>query len=101
MEHPQNELSGHARFETSFEITTKMPNRDTSLAAFNITVTGHRLEVSRIPGRQPRAPDLVFLHEGLGSVSHWKDFPRTSRGRDRMPRHRLLALRLGQFGSAG
>lgn len=28
--------------------------------------------MQRIPGR---TPELVFLHEGLGSVSHWKDFP--------------------------
>jgi pimeloyl-ACP methyl ester carboxylesterase len=41
----------------------------------NLTVHGHRLEVKRIPARNRRAPELVFLHEGLGSVSHWKDFP--------------------------
>jgi pimeloyl-ACP methyl ester carboxylesterase len=33
---------------------------------------GHRLEYRRIPGE---APTLVFLHEGLGSVALWKDFP--------------------------
>jgi pimeloyl-ACP methyl ester carboxylesterase len=49
--------------------------RQTSLTLVDITVAGHRLEVHRIPGRQPRAPELVLLHEGLGSVSHWKDFP--------------------------
>lgn len=37
---------------------------------------GHRLEVVRIAAVKPNAPELVFLHEGLGSVSHWKDFPR-------------------------
>jgi pimeloyl-ACP methyl ester carboxylesterase len=44
------------------------------------TAGSHRLEYSRIdPG--PRlgavadAPVLVFLHEGLGSVALWKDFP--------------------------
>ena len=35
---------------------------------------GHRLEVDRIGGDAAR-PTLVFLHEGLGSVSLWKDFP--------------------------
>ncbi len=40
-----------------------------------ITVAGHSLEVLRLPGRLPNAPELVFLHEGLGSVSLWKDFP--------------------------
>jgi len=42
---------------------------------FHVTVQGRSLEVQRIPGVNPQAPELVFLHEGLGSVSHWKDFP--------------------------
>ena len=40
-----------------------------------LKVHGHNLEVHRIPARNPHAPELVFLHEGLGSVSHWKKFP--------------------------
>jgi pimeloyl-ACP methyl ester carboxylesterase len=32
------------------------------------------LEYRLIPG-DPRLPYLVFLHEGLGSVSMWRDFP--------------------------
>jgi pimeloyl-ACP methyl ester carboxylesterase len=40
-----------------------------------LNVCGHELEVLRIRGRRKAAPELVFLHEGLGSVSHWKDFP--------------------------
>jgi pimeloyl-ACP methyl ester carboxylesterase len=43
--------------------------------SLEVTVCGHRLEVERVRGRNPHAPELVFLHEGLGSVSHWKDFP--------------------------
>ncbi|MGS5087996.1 alpha/beta fold hydrolase [Hydrogenophaga sp. A37] len=39
-------------------------------------IHGIELEVAHIPGPQERAP-LVFLHEGLGSVSMW-----TQRGRD-------------------
>ena len=39
-----------------------------------IDVAGHRLECVRIGGAKT-APTLVFLHEGLGSVSLWKDFP--------------------------
>jgi pimeloyl-ACP methyl ester carboxylesterase len=36
-----------------------------------------RIEVQRIVPAAPRAeaPTLVFLHEGLGSVAMWKDFP--------------------------
>ena len=40
-----------------------------------LNVCGHRLEVVRIRGGREDAPELVFLHEGLGSVSLWKDFP--------------------------
>jgi len=39
-----------------------------------VEVGGHRLEVERLAG-DSRRPTLVFLHEGLGSVSLWKDFP--------------------------
>lgn len=53
--------------------TTKMTKRHGRL--FELTVHGHRLEVQRILPSKAHAPDLVFLHEGLGSISHWKDFP--------------------------
>ena len=39
-----------------------------------IAVQGRNLEVLRIPSDR-ELPELVFLHEGLGSVSHWRDFP--------------------------
>ena len=37
-------------------------------------VLGIPLETMRIPGPQDR-PTLVFLHEGLGSVALWRDWP--------------------------
>ena len=37
-----------------------------------IVVQERSLEIKRIVGSEP---ELVFLHEGLGSVSHWRDFP--------------------------
>lgn len=45
-----------------------------------ISVSGIQLEVKHIgrPGHSaadPRKPVCVFLHEGLGSVALWKDFP--------------------------
>lgn len=46
-----------------------------SRETFHLSVCGHHLEVHRIAGLDPDAPELVFLHEGLGSVSHWRDFP--------------------------
>lgn len=48
---------------------------DAKVQASHITVQGRSLEVQRISAGKPNAPELVFLHEGLGSVSHWKDFP--------------------------
>jgi pimeloyl-ACP methyl ester carboxylesterase len=40
-----------------------------------LSICGHILEIQRIAGRNHNAPELVFLHEGLGSVSHWRKFP--------------------------
>ena len=43
-----------------------------------VTVDSHALETLRIhPAgeHEPGAPTLVFLHEGVGSVSLWRDFP--------------------------
>jgi pimeloyl-ACP methyl ester carboxylesterase len=39
-----------------------------------INVCGHRLEVRRI-ATAADGPTLVFLHEGLGSIGQWRDFP--------------------------
>ncbi len=40
-----------------------------------ISVGGRRIELERIPAGVPGRPVLVFLHEGLGSVAMWRDFP--------------------------
>ena len=42
-----------------------------------VLIGGKRLEYVRLPSSHPRegAPAIVFLHEGLGSVSMWRDFP--------------------------
>jgi pimeloyl-ACP methyl ester carboxylesterase len=42
-----------------------------------LTVDGVRLEYRRVAGRSEAdgAPTLVLLHEGLGCVGLWKDFP--------------------------
>ena len=37
-----------------------------------VTAAGHSLEYEWIDGD---APTLVFLHEGLGSIRQWRDFP--------------------------
>ena len=40
-----------------------------------IRVCGRNLEYELIPAHQINRPTLVLLHEGLGSVSMWRDFP--------------------------
>ena len=40
-----------------------------------LTVGGRRLETAWHGPPPDRAPTLVFLHEGLGCVALWRDFP--------------------------
>lgn len=42
-----------------------------------VTIEGVRLEYVRLPSAHARAdlPAMIFLHEGLGSVAMWRDFP--------------------------
>lgn len=41
-----------------------------------ITVGAGEIEYALLESRAANAPTLVMLHEGLGSVSMWRDFPR-------------------------
>ena len=40
-----------------------------------VELSGARLEVERIDVGRSSVPPIVMLHEGLGSVAMWKDFP--------------------------
>jgi pimeloyl-ACP methyl ester carboxylesterase len=40
-----------------------------------VTVAGRAIETLELPGDEARSP-IVLLHEGLGSVGLWRDFPR-------------------------
>lgn len=40
-----------------------------------VTVKNHRLEYELIAARDEAAPTLILLHEGLGSLVLWRDFP--------------------------
>ncbi|MDP3514478.1 MAG: alpha/beta hydrolase [Sulfuritalea sp.] len=40
-----------------------------------VRACGHNLEYQLIPAHQINRPTLVLLHEGLGSVAMWRDFP--------------------------
>ncbi len=48
-----------------------------SLREHWLTVDDHRYEAATLtpPGAAANAPVLVFLHEGLGCVALWRDFP--------------------------
>lgn len=52
-----------------------MSHSEPEKSIFHLNVQGRRLEVLRIGGGRAGAPELVFLHEGLGSASHWREFP--------------------------
>lgn len=41
-----------------------------------VTIAGKRLETLFIEARKQGSPTIVMLHEGLGSIALWKDFPR-------------------------
>ena len=40
-----------------------------------LDLDGARLEYLDLPAARPGRPELLLLHEGLGSVSMWRDFP--------------------------
>lgn len=40
-----------------------------------LTIDANRIEYERIDATAPHARTIVLLHEGLGSVAMWKDFP--------------------------
>ena len=43
---------------------------------FQLTALGHRLQARRLtPEKAGQGPVMVFLHEGLGSIPQWRDFP--------------------------
>ena len=55
-----------------------------------LVAAGHRLEASWLGPGPDAAPTLVLLHEGLGSVRGWRDFPaRLARETHRQERVRL------------
>ncbi|MFO1371229.1 MAG: alpha/beta hydrolase [Candidatus Competibacteraceae bacterium] len=53
---------------------------------FDIQAGGHRLHAERlIPPSAAAGPTLVFLHEGLGSIGQWRNFPATVCARIGLP----------------
>jgi pimeloyl-ACP methyl ester carboxylesterase len=62
-------------------------------------IDGRCIEYAAIPGEAGSAPTLVFLHEGLGSVALWRDFPRKVARRLNAPA--LVYSRFGYGASDG
>lgn len=46
-----------------------------SAATNRYSVDGHWLETARLEASRSDLPTIAMLHEGLGSIAHWKDFP--------------------------
>lgn len=69
-----------------------MPRPRASAATAQVEVAGRALEVLDLPGDKGSSP-LVLLHEGLGSVGLWRDFPARL--------HRLTGRRLIAFSRHG
>lgn len=63
----------------------------------HLVVDGARLEIARLGEPAPGRPTLVFLHEGLGSVALWRDFPAALAARTGCPA--LVYSRQGYGGS--
>lgn len=62
-------------------------------------IDGRTLEYRMIPGDAVRTPTLVFLHEGLGSVGLWRDFP--DKVAQRLGARTLIYSRFGYGNSDG
>ena len=63
----------------------------------HLNAGGHRLEYQLIAARQAGLPTLVFLHQGLGCLALWRDFP--SRLASRSGCRTLVYSRYGYGGS--
>ncbi|MEP6548993.1 MAG: benzoate-CoA ligase family protein [Gammaproteobacteria bacterium] len=61
------------RFKLRERAAAPLPRGDGTLQ--RLTVAGRSLEYRYIAAPSAAAHTLVFLHEGLGSISLWKDFP--------------------------
>jgi len=51
-----------------------VPN-DSNTARSFVSLRAGRVEIERIPSIGPDRPTLVFLHEVLGSITQWRNFP--------------------------
>lgn len=64
-----------------------------------VHIDGRAIEYRMVPGDALKLPTLVFLHEGLGSVGLWRDFP--DKVAHRLGARTLVYSRFGYGGSDG
>ena len=64
--------------------------------AKDVVIDGKRLETLRYPPTSEQTT-IVLLHEGLGSVALWRNFPGTGCGSDRLWSFSVFALRAWQI----
>lgn len=54
-----------------------------TVEARELRIAGKRIETQVLPPPVPGAPTIVLLHEGLGSIAQWKDWPQKLAARTR------------------
>lgn len=56
-------------------MTDQPTDADPQAEDLTVSAAGHRLRARWVGPRPDEAPTLVFLHEGLGSIRQWREFP--------------------------
>lgn len=92
---PQGALTGNEAAVMTAASAGKSRSRTNPMQQAEIA--GHRVEYRFIPGEATAHPTLVFLHEGLGCVALWRDFP--DRVASRLNAPAMVYSRFGYGGS--
>jgi len=50
-------------------------SNDPNTARSSVNLRAGRIEIQQLPAVLPRRPTLVFLHQGLGSITQWREYP--------------------------
>ena len=68
-------------------------SNDTNTARSFVRLRDGRVEIERLVCADPQRPTLVFLHEGLGSITQWREYPAQLASRTRC--NALIYCRFG------
>lgn len=50
-------------------------SNEPNTARSSVNLRAGRVEIEQVPATEARRPTLVFLHEGLGSIAQWREYP--------------------------